>query len=46
MTGPAARKAPVAEYWKEFEGIPLCHVASSPDEAEALKKKGVCGPQC
>lgn len=35
-----------SDYWAEFEGIPLCHVAKDADDTEALGRKGVCGPSC
>lgn len=30
------------DYWKEFEGIPLCHVPLTPQEEAELARKGVC----
>lgn len=31
-----------ADYWKEFEGIPLCHTPRTPEEQRALDAKGSC----
>lgn len=35
------REAP-SEYWRDFEGIPLCHVPRTPQEEAELARKGAC----
>lgn len=37
-----AAPKPVSDYWKEFEGIPLCHTPRTPEEERELAKKGAC----
>ena len=30
------------EFWKPFEGVPLCHVPSTPEEERELLATGAC----
>jgi hypothetical protein len=36
------QRKPESDYWKEFEGIPLCHTPQSPQEEQILAAKGAC----
>jgi hypothetical protein len=35
-------KVAPSDHWKEFEGIPLCHVPTSKADWEELERKGSC----
>jgi hypothetical protein len=43
---PTKTQSNANDYWAQFEGIPLCHAPKTQEEAEALARKGVCGPAC
>ncbi|MGQ0535649.1 MAG: hypothetical protein ACT4PT_06220 [Methanobacteriota archaeon] len=48
MTRPGSESADVqgAAFWREFDGIPLCHTPATDAERRALAAKGACGPGC
>lgn len=39
MSEPASK---TSDYWKEFEGIPLCHTPRTAEEWAELERKGAC----
>ncbi|HEX9816286.1 MAG TPA: hypothetical protein VGB18_04845 [Candidatus Thermoplasmatota archaeon] len=38
----AETKQKPSDYWAAWEGIPLCHTPSTPEEWAELDKKGAC----
>jgi hypothetical protein len=41
--GLVAKDGPkTSDYWAAWDGIPLCHAPSTPEEWAELEKKGAC----